>query len=598
MTSWPDPPRRLLNALARVKKDKAEAKGQTEEILIRTISKVTSTGYIIDGVEVQATGIATGLQAGIKVPVVFRNKRPVVIFSHSARRAVFPFIGEITGEVIEELFFDQTFKAGNTIFFRNFDQVTDLQVQKQLPGGPFQLGQAPGRLKWGMRDDSFITSMGGQKYAIFTLNRNANNVYRPKTKAVATLARVEDLKQNTKLVGVINVTVDNTHSPPGATDFSVGVPVSFTVADCTTQFTSEDIAAGKSSHFEIQIAFQSIPVGNGVVNDHTWYLGYDLSVQDVFLDHRLHVLMSCTIVLRVRHHIVSTFPDGHKETSDDLLTFGFCQYGGAFLTDCSSGESVFHNIRFFGGFPPLFISDPQLGSKPYGITGDLAVTLSPIQGSQITLASEQFSAGYRPSAGATTNNPAVVNVVTLSTQVVLHHPSIPPGDFTVDTLDFRTRLWLNNSTLYALPSDSDGFSSFTLHHALTIASDLRVSVLDFKTLTLTQIGKILSNNDILDIVLLDSDFIYRYKPGQGVPANEIHGFLRLWDFGTGIVDPTIALPTGFPRVDDSAMSRQGDLLALETGQSDGTIFDNRISRIFHVVNDVQVLGVLGRYRTN
>src|SRR5881394_2022040 len=104
--------------MARVKKDRAESKGKTDEIREKTIEKVTTTGYVIDGAEIPATGITPGLQAGQRVNVAYRNGRPLVIFSHNARRAKFTLGSQIVGSVIEELF-TATVNGLTELFFRN-----------------------------------------------------------------------------------------------------------------------------------------------------------------------------------------------------------------------------------------------------------------------------------------------------------------------------------------------------------------------------------------------------------------------------------------------------------------------------------------------
>lgn len=162
--------------MGHVREDTVEKEPYDYDVRMRPIQAVLArAGYVIDGVEVAATGPNPSLRAGMMVPVVFRGDRPWVVLAHAARRAQYA-TSEVTSDlgIVEELFIatDPTIESGpkTDIFFRNYSQVTRLNVASQLPAG------TPWKVFWGTNPDVFAVLTGTDEatadtYSVFRINR-------------------------------------------------------------------------------------------------------------------------------------------------------------------------------------------------------------------------------------------------------------------------------------------------------------------------------------------------------------------------------------------------------------------------------------------
>jgi len=198
---WNDPPRRLLDALQRLKKDRRE-QGQ-DDISIEKVQAVTDSGGIIKNRELTATG-RVPLRAGQRVYVANVDGQPQVILADTARRAQFPQQPSVVaGEVIEELFIATDLDTGRVdVFYRNYDQVTPLGVWRSLV-----TGEVLQRVAWAPRGTGFSVELDNlpRTFAVFKLNRDPDVVYAPGQKAVATFVSRYDARTDPS--GVITITL-------------------------------------------------------------------------------------------------------------------------------------------------------------------------------------------------------------------------------------------------------------------------------------------------------------------------------------------------------------------------------------------------------
>lgn len=142
--------RKLGPLFAELRRRRQSSQPAEDEIRIETIEAVLPNNrFLILGAEVPATGTIP-LRAGQRVPVIFQQGRPTVIPMWSARRAQFPVtLPPTAGQIVEMLFIAQTSTGKIEVFFRNDQQVTNLNVRDSLPADP-------DFVKWGSAGDRFV----------------------------------------------------------------------------------------------------------------------------------------------------------------------------------------------------------------------------------------------------------------------------------------------------------------------------------------------------------------------------------------------------------------------------------------------------------
>lgn len=189
----------------------SEFTGITEEV----VAEATGNGlYRIDGRnELLATsGVQKPIAIGEIVDVAWRGSVPIVILSHTARRAKHvPPIGNPAIPVVEELF-----SANNTIWFRNSTQFTQLLPpgESTTPVTPGDLGLSSiGLVHWGKGNANFVLVEGlltGDVVWVFcTLNRPKKNEPFPNgTKVRITPVKAYNLSASAATFGNYSITVD------------------------------------------------------------------------------------------------------------------------------------------------------------------------------------------------------------------------------------------------------------------------------------------------------------------------------------------------------------------------------------------------------
>ena len=176
MPLWTQPPRRLIEALRRLRGDAYTAK--PSEIVFGTVQTVNNNAtYDVQtpkasGQAVPATGTDPTIRAGDQVPVALVNGEPVAIFGHAARRAQFhstPLVADVG--IIEELFIATHPKTGLVeVFFRNYDQIVSLDLRAQLPADPVAV-------LWGVNTNTFGVRTGTDTYHVFQLQRDKKKIF-------------------------------------------------------------------------------------------------------------------------------------------------------------------------------------------------------------------------------------------------------------------------------------------------------------------------------------------------------------------------------------------------------------------------------------
>lgn len=160
MPRWDTPPRRLIEAIRRMHRDKRGDPVKTQDsITFEKVQEVRGNShYVVDGVEVPATGQGVVLYPGQEVPVARVKGDPTVIFAHSARRAQFHTMPQIVARpIVEEIFIATDPDTGESdIFFRDDVRVRPLGAFAQLAGlSQGTLAQPALAMGWGVLPHSF-----------------------------------------------------------------------------------------------------------------------------------------------------------------------------------------------------------------------------------------------------------------------------------------------------------------------------------------------------------------------------------------------------------------------------------------------------------
>jgi hypothetical protein len=175
------PSRRLKTSVEKVRDDATGAsptspsslpsgQGQVprNRVTIEQVTAAFGDGHFIAADEdLTTTGDGEGLEAGEKVPVAWKDGKPVVIVFHHSQRAQPRVAVKVVLGVVEELFVATNSKGDVDVYFRNRNQVTPLRVKKHTGG------VNPGFVLWGMNDDSFVVRDAGSqtRFHVFKLNR-------------------------------------------------------------------------------------------------------------------------------------------------------------------------------------------------------------------------------------------------------------------------------------------------------------------------------------------------------------------------------------------------------------------------------------------
>ena len=153
---------------------------------------------------VGATGNAA-LEVGQRIPVAFRDGKPIAIIAHNARRAKFPPRAQKVRQLVEALFVATNPDTGQLdVWFRNYDQVTPLNLGLSLIADPVRvipLYPSTTVLAWGERDNTFLVAqtppivtpgfLSSVTYHVCELSRPEGRAYAPGESATASILRTE-----------------------------------------------------------------------------------------------------------------------------------------------------------------------------------------------------------------------------------------------------------------------------------------------------------------------------------------------------------------------------------------------------------------------
>lgn len=172
-------------------------------------------------IPVTGEGLRT-LRAGQKVAVAWEKGRPVVAIAHTAKRSGAPVpLPRPTAPLVEDLFIATRPSDGVTdVFFRNFDDVTALRLDRFLPTAGFST------LRWGPLNDRFFVQEGSL-YHIFKLDREPDEPFAPGADPSdgITLERTENVATNTTVLASGTSGGDITPQTPGTIRISVCLAV-------------------------------------------------------------------------------------------------------------------------------------------------------------------------------------------------------------------------------------------------------------------------------------------------------------------------------------------------------------------------------------
>lgn len=267
MPIWNDPPRRLLDALRRFRKDRRE-QGR-DDITRETVQATTDSGGVIKNRILSTTG-RTPLRVGQQVYVANVDGRPQVILADTARRAQFPQAPLVAiGAVVEELFVAVDSATGQEdVFFRNYDQITKLGVTALFPAG---INGPITSIGWGHDPNGFwVRCRKGPlfetQYLAFELGsgvggtfvrRDPKVIYPPGRKATVRLQRHYDLETMNLQVASLQVALAAT---PG--DYAPIVPgFSFSPQNTgTINFTIASPWITTNATFPVEFTIITTPV--------------------------------------------------------------------------------------------------------------------------------------------------------------------------------------------------------------------------------------------------------------------------------------------------------------------------------------------------
>jgi hypothetical protein len=188
---WNDPPRRLLDAFRRARREQGDR--EAAKLTVEQIQAVLDpAGYLVRGVVVPMTGQGPKLRAGDYASVAWRRGVPVAVIDHAARRAQPPPEPvRPAGGVLEELFVGVP--AGGTtreVYFRNYDHVASLNL--------FALtGRRYSTVRWGLNDNAFLAFDGTRFLDVFTLARAKGRIQPSNATPKAALLKAYDLLDGT-----------------------------------------------------------------------------------------------------------------------------------------------------------------------------------------------------------------------------------------------------------------------------------------------------------------------------------------------------------------------------------------------------------------
>jgi hypothetical protein len=124
-------------------------------VTLERITRVLGGGQVeVLGAVIPVSGMGMStLRAGSRVAVAWQQGRPVVAIAHSARRTGAPVpLPVVGGGIVEELFIAG--EAGSRdVYFRNDQQVTNLELRQLLPSDPK-------RVRWGVGMRHFVVETG------------------------------------------------------------------------------------------------------------------------------------------------------------------------------------------------------------------------------------------------------------------------------------------------------------------------------------------------------------------------------------------------------------------------------------------------------
>lgn len=181
-------------------------------VTLERVTAVFADGRVeVRGVRVPVTGAgARAIRSGQQVALAWQAGRPVVAIVHTARRS-----GPVTpspraiAPLVEELFIATRPDGIVDIYFRNFDDVTPLRLDRFINTAGFST------LRWGALNDRFFVQEG-TKYHVFKLDREPDEPFAAGSDPSdgITLERTEDLSTNTTVLAVVpgvgNVTPQDT----------------------------------------------------------------------------------------------------------------------------------------------------------------------------------------------------------------------------------------------------------------------------------------------------------------------------------------------------------------------------------------------------
>lgn len=194
-----------------------------QALTMERVTRVLGTGHVeVLGVRIPVTGEGLRtVRSGGQVAVAWQQGRPVVAIVHTARRSGTPVpLPSAVAPLVEELFLATRPDGTRDVYFRNFDDVIALRLDRFLPTGGF------GTLRWGPLNDRFFVQEGS-RYHIFKLDREPDEPFEPGADPSEgiILERTENVATNTTVLAAGTSGGNITPQSPGTIRISVSLAV-------------------------------------------------------------------------------------------------------------------------------------------------------------------------------------------------------------------------------------------------------------------------------------------------------------------------------------------------------------------------------------
>lgn len=209
MARMTDPPRRLINMIAR---ERADIKGETtgdptgDGLTLDTVDAINSNGSLsVGGKTLPVIGKAQP-NVNDTVAVVWKKTGAVGVLAAGTQKTQFAPTLAVGNPLVEELFIANDSSGNRDVFFRNASGTTALRLSRFI-------SPTFNTVKWGSTNEWFFCNIATNKYAIFHFRRTHDKPIKTGASTLVTLDRVEDLTTKTTTPILAQLSFDGAGNP-------------------------------------------------------------------------------------------------------------------------------------------------------------------------------------------------------------------------------------------------------------------------------------------------------------------------------------------------------------------------------------------------